>query len=145
MHEHTGTLNRFSFTIANDGASGFEARPKAMNDISFCLLRVLSKIRITSLWTFAYFIPRDGSRSLDLQRHLQIDAEIGADDVRFGKVSASTGLVGYRKLVGLAGSFIEPRRRGSEVVDIDRLPCLLSCLRVCYLAGELDGWKPNSA
>ena len=73
-----------------------------MDDISFCLFRLWTKIRITSLRPFAYFVPGDGSRPLDLQRHLQIVAETGLDSVRFREVSARPGVVVYGKLVGLA-------------------------------------------
>ena len=138
-------MDRYGFTTANDGASSFEARPETMDDISLCFLRVWTKIRITSLRPFAYFIPGDGSRPLDLQRHLQIDAEIGSDSVSFREVGASTGVVGYRKLVCLARSFVEPRRRGKEIVDINRPPGLLSSFRVYYLACKLDCGEPNSA
>jgi hypothetical protein len=119
MYKHTRTLNRYSFTTSNDGAIGFEARPKSMDDISFSFLRIWTKIRITSLRPFAYFIPRDGSRPLYIQRYLQIDAKIGSDSIRFREFSVRTGVVGYRKLVRLARSFVAPRRRGNEIADIN--------------------------
>lgn len=53
--------------------------------------------------------------------------------------------MGDRELVCLARAFVETRRRGDEVGDIDRLPDPFLRIRVVDLASELDGRVPDTA
>lgn len=138
-------LERLRLPAANDMPRGLEARPEAMDHISVRVLGIRAEVRVPALGAVADLPARDIRRALHLQRDLQVDAEVGADGVRFGELCiVGMRLVEDGVLVRLAGALVEARRRGDKVRYVDRLPDLILA-RLYDLAGELDGGVPDAA
>lgn len=110
--------------------------PESVNDISFCMCRIMSKVRVPSLWSLADFVTRDGCRALNLQMKLNIRAKglSSTDVVRFCALRViGSSLVSDGKLISLARASIQARRWSDEIRDVDRLPDLLFRCWIVYL------------
>jgi len=53
-------------------------RPESVDDISFCMCRIMPKVRIPSLWAFADFVARYRRRTFNLEVKLNIRTEGGS-------------------------------------------------------------------
>jgi len=129
------------FAREYDVTSSDEMRPESVDDISFCLCRIMSKVRIPPLRPFTDLVAWDECRTFDFEVKLKICSECvsSTDIVRFRAFRViRSSLVGDRELISFARTSVEARRWSDEIGDVNRLPDFLLCCWIVDLTYELN-------